>query len=61
MSELAERLESLRARIAAACAAADRDPAGVELMAVSKTFPVAAIREAQPSGRGTALPMELYC
>lgn len=51
MSELAERLESLRARIAAACAAADRDPAGVELMAVSKTFPVAAIREAYDAGQ----------
>jgi pyridoxal phosphate enzyme (YggS family) len=51
MLELAERLESLRARIVAACAAADRDPAGVELMAVSKTFPVSAIREAYDAGQ----------
>jgi len=51
MSDLAERLAALRGRIAAACAAAGRDPAGVELMAVSKTFPVSAIREAYDAGQ----------
>jgi pyridoxal phosphate enzyme (YggS family) len=51
MTDLAERLTTLRGRIAAACAAAGRDPGGVELMAVSKTFPVAAIREAYDAGQ----------
>lgn len=51
MSELADRLAALRGRIAAACALAARDPAGVELMAVSKTFPVEAIREAYDAGQ----------
>ncbi|OZM76328.1 YggS family pyridoxal phosphate-dependent enzyme [Pseudonocardia sp. MH-G8] len=37
--ELAQRLASLRERIAAACAAAGRDPASVELLAVTKTVP----------------------
>jgi len=37
--ELARRLAALRERIAAACAAADRDPASVELLAVTKTVP----------------------
>jgi PLP dependent protein len=36
-AELAERLAAVRGRIDAACAAAGRDPAGVELMAVTKT------------------------
>lgn len=38
--ELARNLETQRARIAAACAAAGRDPAEVTLVAVTKTFPV---------------------
>jgi PLP dependent protein len=38
-AELAGRLERLRARIAAACAAAGRDPAEITLVAVTKTFP----------------------
>lgn len=37
--ELAAALERLRARLDAACAAAGRDPAGVRLLAVTKTFP----------------------
>jgi len=38
--ELARNLETQRARIAAACADAGRDPAGVTLVAITKTFPV---------------------
>lgn len=38
-AELADALAALRERIAAACRAADRDPAGVDLLPVTKTFP----------------------
>jgi pyridoxal phosphate enzyme (YggS family) len=38
-AELARRLAAVRARIAAACTAAGRDPDQVELMAVTKTVP----------------------
>jgi pyridoxal phosphate enzyme (YggS family) len=38
-AELAANLAAVRQRIAAACAAADRDPADVLLLAVTKTFP----------------------
>ncbi len=40
--DFARRADALRARIAAACAAAGRDPATVELLAVTKTHPAAA-------------------
>ena len=40
-AELAVRLAAVRERIGAACAAAGRDPDGVELMAVTKTVPAA--------------------
>jgi PLP dependent protein len=43
-AELAERLSALRARIAAACAAAGRRVDEVTLIAVTKTFPVSDIR-----------------
>jgi hypothetical protein len=39
LDDLAEALGTVRARIADACAATGRDPAGVTLVAVSKTFP----------------------
>ena len=39
--ELAGNLEVVRNRIAAACARTGRDPAGVTLVAVTKTFPAA--------------------
>jgi len=51
MPELAERLAALRGRIATACAAAGRDPGGVALLAVSKTFPGEAVREAYEAGQ----------
>jgi len=40
LAALETSLAAVRARIAAACAAADRDPAEVTLVAVTKTFPV---------------------
>lgn len=40
-AELERRLGAVRARIAAACAAAGRDPADVALLAVTKTVPAA--------------------
>src|SRR5215475_637586 len=40
-AEIAERLDRLRRRIAAACDAAGRDVAGVTLVAVTKTYPAA--------------------
>lgn len=43
-AELAASLRALRARIAAACDAAGRDPAGVSLVAITKTFPASDVR-----------------
>src|SRR5215469_14464539 len=40
LAELATNLAAVRARIAGACAPAGRDPAEVQLIAVTKTFPV---------------------
>lgn len=47
---IVERLAAVRAEIAAVCERADRDPAEVRLIAVSKTQPAAAIREAVAAG-----------
>lgn len=46
----AENLEAVRERIAAACARAGRDPATVQIVAVSKTQPPAAVIEAVATG-----------
>jgi pyridoxal phosphate enzyme (YggS family) len=51
MSSIAERLEAVRARIAAACVGAGRDPASVRLVAVSKFHAASAIREAYAAGQ----------
>jgi pyridoxal phosphate enzyme (YggS family) len=51
MEEMADRLSALRGRIVAACAGAGRSPAEVELLAVSKTFPAAAVQEAYDAGQ----------
>lgn len=51
MPELADRLAALRGRISAACAEAGREAADVELLAVSKTFPAEAVREAYDAGQ----------
>src|SRR6478609_8939825 len=40
--EFARRADALRLQIARACATAGRDPSTVELMAVTKTHPIAA-------------------
>ena len=47
----AERLQAVRDRIAAAARAAGRDPAEVGLVAVSKTWPAAAVRELAALGQ----------
>lgn len=47
---VAERLQEVRGRVAAACLKAGRAPSGVELLAVSKTYPAAVIREAFAAG-----------
>jgi pyridoxal phosphate enzyme (YggS family) len=46
----AARLADVRARIDAAARRAGRDPAGVTLLAVSKTFPLSSLREAVAAG-----------
>jgi pyridoxal phosphate enzyme (YggS family) len=43
LAELESSLAAVRARIAEACAAADRDPSEITLVAVTKTFPVSDI------------------
>jgi pyridoxal phosphate enzyme (YggS family) len=48
---LADRLTEVRRRIDAAARSAGRDPSSVLLVAVSKTFPVALIREAYAAGQ----------
>jgi hypothetical protein len=50
MNPIAIRLDAIRARIQAAAAAAGRSGDGIRLVAVSKTFPVAAIRLAIAAG-----------
>lgn len=47
---LAGRLQDAQASISAACFAAGRDPAGVVLLPVSKTFDASAVREAAALG-----------
>jgi pyridoxal phosphate enzyme (YggS family) len=49
--DLAARLTRVGERIAAACAQAGRDPAGVRLLAVSKTQPAPAVRAAVACGQ----------
>jgi pyridoxal phosphate enzyme (YggS family) len=46
MTSIAANLQAVKDRIAAACAAAGRDPATVTLLAVSKTWPADAVRRA---------------
>jgi len=53
MGVVATGLQACRARLAAACLAAGRDPATVQLLAVSKTFPAVAVREAWAAGQRT--------
>ena len=51
MTTIPANLQAVNARIAAACAAAGRDPATVGLLAVSKTWPAACMREAFAGGQ----------
>jgi pyridoxal phosphate enzyme (YggS family) len=48
---VAVRLTAVRRRIAAAAGSAGRDPSSVRLVAVSKTFPIEAVREAYAEGQ----------
>jgi hypothetical protein len=48
---IADRLTGIRERIAAAARSAGRDPSSVLLVAVSKTFPIEAVREAYAAGQ----------
>jgi len=48
---IAERLTEIRSRIVAAARSAGRDPSSVQLIAVSKTFPVDLVREAYAAGQ----------
>ena len=48
---ISERLAVVRGRIAAAARSAGRDPDSIRLVAVSKTFPIEAIREAYSAGQ----------
>jgi len=48
---IAANLQQVRARIVTACTAAGRDAAGVQLLAVSKTFGPEAVREAHAAGQ----------
>ena len=51
MSEVAENLSAIAGKISDACARAGRDLKSVELIAVSKTFPAASVREAFEAGQ----------
>ena len=51
MTTIGERLLAVQARIAAAAQVAGRDPAAVSLLAVSKTWPAAAVRAAAAAGQ----------
>jgi len=51
MSSIADHLRAVRARMERAALACGRDPAHVSLLAVSKTFPPEAVREAYRAGQ----------
>jgi uncharacterized pyridoxal phosphate-containing UPF0001 family protein len=51
MTTIAARVQAVRSRIDAAAMAAGRSPADIRLIAVSKTFPPAAIAEAHAAGQ----------
>jgi len=50
-SAIAANLAQVRSRVEDACRRVGRDPAAVELIAVSKTFPAEAVREAVEAGQ----------
>jgi PLP dependent protein len=51
LNDIASRLAEVRSRIAEAATSAGRDPSAVRLIAVSKTFPIDAVREAFAAGQ----------
>jgi len=51
MTMIGDDLQQVKNRIEAACVTAGRDPAGVRLLAVSKTFGAEAVREAHAAGQ----------
>ncbi|MDP1567646.1 MAG: YggS family pyridoxal phosphate-dependent enzyme [Polaromonas sp.] len=51
MTMIVDRLQAVRDRITTACGAAGRDPAGVRLLAVSKTFGPEAVLAAMSGGQ----------
>lgn len=51
MNSIEANLQQVKDRIAGACSQAGRDPASVRLLAVSKTFDVGAVRQAQAAGQ----------
>ncbi|GIX24752.1 MAG: YggS family pyridoxal phosphate enzyme [Caldimonas sp.] len=51
MATITQNIQQVRDRIAAACASAQRDVQSVTLLAVSKTFGAAAVREALAAGQ----------
>lgn len=51
MTTISNNLQAVRSRIVAACAAAGRPADAVQLLAVSKTWPVACVREAAACGQ----------
>lgn len=51
MLKIKNNLETIGLRIRAACEAANRDPASVHLLAVSKTFPAQAVAHAHAAGQ----------
>ena len=51
MASMAAKLQQVRARIAAACVAAQRPVQSVTLLTVSKTWPAGAVREAHAAGQ----------
>jgi len=51
MDTIEKRLQAVKSRIAAAAAAAGRDPRDIVLVAVTKTFPAADVRAAHAAGQ----------
>jgi len=47
---ISDNINSIRERISRACLRAGRSPSEVTLIAVAKTFPAAAVREAADAG-----------
>lgn len=51
MTTISTNLQAVKRRIIEACSRAGRDPADITLLAVSKTFPSGALREAHTAGQ----------